>query len=234
MTSSFYTSSADAETVCPATGLVVHSRPEWTDCRFGSAYRLTTRVIGDRILLNQPSGFAEMSGIVDSLRMTDGIVDDAIDATRGYVHISDYSGMRGITREARKHYIRHMERREAMLGLIYFNVSPLFRIMIKLAKRLSIVKFNVLIVRDYPAAMAAALRLIGVAPASPRSAEAPPPTKTSAITEHAENGRRILRCDDWHVDREGYRLTASRANAAVDDDLARDDVGLAKGRAAIL
>jgi hypothetical protein len=86
--------------VCPTTGLPVKSRPEWTDRRFGRSYRLTTRVVGDRILLNQPSGHAELKDIIDSLRMTDDVVREHINASAGYVHVSDYSGMRGITREA--------------------------------------------------------------------------------------------------------------------------------------
>ena len=67
MTNHTNISSSVAETRCSATGLPIHSRPEWTDRRFGSAYRLTSRVIGNRVLLNQPSGFADLAGIVDSL-----------------------------------------------------------------------------------------------------------------------------------------------------------------------
>jgi hypothetical protein len=55
LTDANFTTSVTPETVCPATGLPVTSRPEWTHRQFGRGYRLTTRVIGDRIILNQPS-----------------------------------------------------------------------------------------------------------------------------------------------------------------------------------
>jgi PAS domain S-box-containing protein len=198
----------DPMMVCPTTGLPVKSRPEWTDRRFGRSYRLTTRVVGDRILLNQPSGHAELKDIIDSLRMTDDVVREHINASAGYVHVSDYSGMRGITREARNHYIRHMQRRENMLGLIYFGASPLFGVMIKLAKRLKIVQFNVRIVKEYSDAMSAAIRLIGVESVATPSAGRAAQPRDARITEHDEQGRRILRCDQWRLSLDGYSLTA--------------------------
>ena len=198
----------DPMMVCPTTGLPVKSRPQWTDRRFGRRYRLTTRVVGDRILLNQPSGHAELKDIIDSLRMTDSIVREHINASGGYVHVSDYSGMQGITREARKHYIGHMQRQEKMRGLIYFGVSPLFSLMIKLAKRLSLVKFNVQIARDYSAAMSAAIRLIGVEPLNTRHGGSINQIKESGITEHVESGHHIFRCDRWRLVQDDYSLTA--------------------------
>ena len=146
---------------CPVTGLPILSRPEWTHRGFGSDYRLTTRVIGDRIILNQPAGVAALQDIIGSLELTEAVIRNHMDRSVGHVHISDYSGMRGITREARKYYIDHMEKRDSMLALIYFNTNALFRVMIKLARRLSLVKFDVTVVDDYEAAMTLAVHLTG-------------------------------------------------------------------------
>ncbi len=202
-----FTSSIPPQTVCPATGLPVTTRPEWTDRQFGSGYRLTTRVIGDRIILNQPTGHAELADIVDSLQATDAIVQKHIDSSTGYVHISDYSGMQGITRKARKHYIRHMSRRKRMIGLIYYGVDPLFAAMIKLAKRINIVRFNVMIVADYRAAVMAAVRLLGIEPLTEGSVQPARRHHDAHISEHHENGRHILRCDGWRLELDDYRLT---------------------------
>lgn len=208
MTDSTISQTDDAERVCPVSGLPIQSRPEWTDLAFGSRYRLTTRVVGNRILLTQPAGFAEVKDIADSLELTDAIVREHIDGSGGYVHISDYSGMRGITREARKHYVRHMERREKLLGQFYFGVSPFFSAMIKLFKRLSLVKFNVQIVDDYAAAMSTALRLIGDEPGKAFHGGFIDPFQDRTLSEHIEMGRRILRCDDWRLDLDGYSVVA--------------------------
>lgn len=41
---------------CPVTGLSILRRPEWTDVNFGTEYRVTVSLLGDSILLVQPSG----------------------------------------------------------------------------------------------------------------------------------------------------------------------------------
>ena len=160
MTSAFSPDSFNVSTVCPVTGLAIRRLPKWTNRGFGGAYRFSTCLIGDRIILNKPSGVAELQDIIGSLALTDSVIQDHIDASKGYIQLSDYSGMQGITREARQYYINHMEQRASLLGLIYFNVSPLFRVMIKLAKRFSMVKLGVHIVKDYDAAMMLATHLI--------------------------------------------------------------------------
>ncbi|MGA6924043.1 MAG: hypothetical protein WBY88_00100, partial [Desulfosarcina sp.] len=199
MSASTTTHHEGSSTVCRTTGLPVISRPEWTDCKFGSGYRLTTWVIGDRILFNQGSGTAELEDIVDSLRMTDAIVREHIDDSNGYVHVSDYSGMRGITSEARKYYIGHKQRQNKLLGLIYFGASPLFNITVKLFKRLSRINLKVRAVRDYDEALLAALRLIGAEPPKAFPDGTQGRLREKQVSDHYEQGRHILRCDRWNL-----------------------------------
>ena len=188
--------------LCPVSGLPVRTRPEWTDRRFSSRFRFTTQVIGDRVLLNRPSGHATLSDVNASLELADTIVDQYIDTTGGYVHISDYAGMQGITHDARRRYVRYIETNPNILGVIYFGVSPLFRVMIKLASRLSRVKPNVRIVHDYREALTAAMALLdGGAETCPAGTR-----RSVRITEHHENGRQILRCDRWRLALDDYRL----------------------------
>ncbi|BBO82205.1 hypothetical protein DSCO28_27710 [Desulfosarcina ovata subsp. sediminis] len=197
----------DVVTVCPETGLPITSRPEWTHRRFGNDFWLTSRVIGDRIILNQPSGYAELEGLIESLKMTDTVIRSSIDSSTGYVHISDYSGMRGVSREARKYYIRYVQQREHLLGIAYFGVSPLFRIMINMAKRFSWVKCNVRITRDYATAISAAAQLLGGEPQLAAAEPRPRKQWAAGITEHFESGHHVLRCDRWRLALDGYTLT---------------------------
>ena len=67
MTTTTIPKTIDAVMVWPVTGLPVKSRQEWTDRRFGSPFRLTTRVVGGRILLNQPAG--QMTGRINALHL---------------------------------------------------------------------------------------------------------------------------------------------------------------------
>ena len=45
---------------CPVTGLPILSKPEWTDVSFGKNYKITVRVLGNCIILNQLSGHVSL------------------------------------------------------------------------------------------------------------------------------------------------------------------------------
>ncbi|MBC8392713.1 MAG: response regulator [Deltaproteobacteria bacterium] len=145
---------------CPVTGLPILRRPEWTDVSFGKDYKLTVSILGDCIILNQPSGYATLQDIENALRLLNKVVAEIIGEGRPYVHISDYSNLQGASLEARKCFIDGMKKKDRLLGIIFFGTSPMFKLSIKLAKRLNIVKFNVEIVNDYSEAVELALKML--------------------------------------------------------------------------
>ncbi|WP_054698808.1 PAS domain-containing protein [Desulfosarcina cetonica] len=197
----------DAIGVCPETGLPITSRPDWTRRPFGKGYWFTTRAIGDRILFNQPCGHAQLEGLVESLKMTEAVIRSCIDLSAGYVLISDYSGMRGISREARTHYVRYMDQQDQMLGVVYFGVSPWFRIMINLARRLLLVKRKVYIEKDYRSAITAAMGLLGGETAVLEGDARSRRQWDADISEVIENGHHVLRCPRWRLALDDYTLT---------------------------
>ena len=146
--------------ICPVTGLPILRRPEWTDVSFGKDYKLTVSILGNSIILNEPSGYATLHDVENTLRLSSKVVTGVISGGRPYVHISEYSNLQGASLEARKYYIDYMKKNERLLGLIFCGASPIFKISIKLAKRLNIVKFNVQIANDYPEAVKLALDML--------------------------------------------------------------------------
>jgi len=102
--------------ICPVTGLPILRRPEWTDVSFGKDYKLTVSILGDSIVLNQPSGYVTLHDAENTLRLSSKLVTEIITGGRPYVHISDYSNLRGASLEARKYYIDNMKKRERLLG----------------------------------------------------------------------------------------------------------------------
>jgi len=154
----------DIETVssdiCPVTGLPVLRRPEWTDVSFGKDYKLTVSILGDSIILNQPSGYATLHDAENTLRLSSKLATEIITGGRPYVHISDYSNLQGASLEARKYYIDNMKERERLRALIFCGASSLLKMSIKLAKRLNIVKFDVQIAKDYSEAVKLALKML--------------------------------------------------------------------------
>jgi len=155
--------------VCSVTGLAILRRPEWTDVNFDTDtdYKTTFSMLGDRILLVQASGYATLRGVENALRFVDNLETEAIDGDRLYVQINDWSDLQGASLEARKHYIDNMKKNERILGLIYYGTSPMFKLSIKLGKRLNILKFDVQIVNDYSEAVELAIKTLSTAKSQP-------------------------------------------------------------------
>jgi len=53
---------------CPATGLPIFRKPEWTDVRFGKDYKLTISIIGENIVFSKSVGFATLNDVEGVLR----------------------------------------------------------------------------------------------------------------------------------------------------------------------
>jgi len=145
--------------VCRVTGLPILRKPEWTDVSFGKDYRVTVSIVGNNILWVKSSGYATLHDEVNVLGLTDQAPAEAISGDQTYVQIEDWTDLRGASLKARKCYIDAMEKRKRISGVIYFGVSTMFKISIKLGKRLSMVKFRVHIVDTYSEAIRLALEI---------------------------------------------------------------------------
>ena len=143
--------------VCPVTGLPVLRKPEWTDVGFGKDYRITVSIVGDNILRVQPSGYVTLKNQINVLKLTDRVPAEAISRGEQYLHIEDWSNFQGASLAARKHYMDEMQARKRISGVIFCNVSYMFKMSVKLGKTLRMVKFPVHIVDDYSEAIRLAL-----------------------------------------------------------------------------
>ena len=143
--------------VCPVTGLSILRKAEWTDVDFGNDYRVTVSIVGDNILWVQSSGYATLHDERNVLRLTEQVSAEAISGGQPYVHLDDWTNFRGASLEARKCYIETIKKRRRISGVIFCGASSMFKMSIKLGKRLSMVKFPVHIADDYSEAIRLAL-----------------------------------------------------------------------------
>jgi len=185
--------------ICPVTGLPITRRPEWTDVSFGKDYKLTVSILGDSIVLNQPSGYVTLHDVENTLRLSSKVVTEIITGGRPYVHISDYSNLRGASLEARKYYIDNMKKRERLLGLIFCGTSSMFRMSIKLGKRLNIVKFNVQIVNNYSEAVKLALKMLSTVKTQPDDSIAHFTSQKSGVFPKEAVSHEIITNADWFL-----------------------------------
>jgi signal transduction histidine kinase/CheY-like chemotaxis protein len=188
---------------CPLTGLPILSKPEWTDVSFGKNYTLTVRILGDCIILNQLSGYVSLHDAKKTMELMDQVVAEIIGDDRPYIHISDYSNIKGSSLVARKCIIDRTKIKKRLSGIILFGISPMLKVSFLFANRLNIFKFKLKIVNGYSEAVEVALKMmpfgktqIGGAPVQdmPRTPVVIPGGETGIVhTSHA----RSLKCDGF-------------------------------------
>ena len=201
--------------ICPVTGLPILRKPEWTDMNFDTDYKATFSILGDSILWVQASGYATLHGVENAFRFFSMLENDAIGEGRPYVQLHDWSDLRGAALKARKYYIDNMKKRELLLGLIYYGASPMFKLSIKLAKRLNIVNFKVEIVNDYSEAVNLALKMLSTGKTQLDDSFANVPPQPPIVSEKRDEvcpvtGLPIITKPEWtDIDLgEGYSVTA--------------------------
>ena len=145
--------------VCHVTGLPIRRKPEWTDVSFGKDYTVTVSIVGDNILRVQPSGYVTLPDQINVLRLTEQAPAEAISGGKPYFHIEDWLNFKGASLGARKYYMDEMQARKRISGVIFCHVSAMFKMSVRLGKRLRMVKFPVHIVDDYSEAVQLALEI---------------------------------------------------------------------------
>lgn len=150
----------EVEDICPATGLTVLQKDEWVDVNFGRDYRVTVRVLGGCILHSMPSGYATRQDTEQVLAFTRMLTDEIFGQENRYVQIEDYAGLSGASLDARSTFIRIMKERPRLLGVIFCNTSPLFKMSVKLARRFKPFEIEVLLEDDFESSARRALELL--------------------------------------------------------------------------
>ncbi len=164
---------------CPVTGFPITRKPDWTDISFGKDYRITLSILGSNILIVQPSGYGTLHDVEKVVPLINRVVREGIGEDKRFVHVSDYSKVRGVSFEARKYFIEHMKGRDQVIAMIHYGLSAISGLSVKLAKRLNIIKFNVEIAEDYADAVDRAVKWL--------AKTEPPPNPASSSLEIIEN-----------------------------------------------
>ncbi len=145
--------------ICPVTNLPVLGKPEWTNVKFGE-YRITFSLIGENILKLQLFGEPSLQDIKDAFLFGDNIINDVISENQGFIMINDMASFKKITKETRRYLITYYKQRKNLLGIFFYNLSPIIRVGINLSKRAGIKKIKILAVDNYSNAVKSAQKLI--------------------------------------------------------------------------
>ncbi len=176
---------AESNNVCPITGFPVISKPEWVYEGKKGGFKVSVFLIGERILHVKPEGHVFYDDQVKSIHLQDNIAKTAIGENEPFIQIQDWKEFTGASNDARQYYIDYLKDNDRVLGVFFCHTSFMFRMSIKLAKRLNMVPFSLYIADDYAGAIKAAQILL---------------KKGNEPVVFANTHKQ-----DWKLEREGYR-----------------------------
>jgi PAS domain S-box-containing protein len=138
---------------CPVTGLKIFQKPEWRDIPIGKDYSLTLTIIEKNILLAQSKGYGRRKDAEEALKYVRQVLSETLEDGESYIHVSDYSRLKGASIAARKYYMDYFKNHDRVKCMIIFGAMPLVKMSIKIVKRISRNNYDVEVVDNYQDAM---------------------------------------------------------------------------------
>jgi PAS domain S-box-containing protein len=149
-----------SDKICPISGLPVISRPDWVYTGKKDGFKVEVSLIGGSILHTKARGYVNIDDQINSIRLQDQIAGTAIGKNEPFIQIQDWENFKGASNDARQYYINYLKNNDRVRGVIFCHPSFMFKMSIKLGKRLNMVPFPVYIADDYAGAIKTAQKLM--------------------------------------------------------------------------
>jgi signal transduction histidine kinase/DNA-binding response OmpR family regulator len=148
--------------ICPVTGLPVVTRPQWRNIAISRDYRVSFKMIGDRILHFTPEGDIAGVNVADVFRRREEVLKECAEPGKKIVEIRDFKHISGApNHRQRKDFLKYNEARSASCaGVVAYNVSKKYAAVVKLISRFFVKNFPIEIQEDYNSAVKRAIQLL--------------------------------------------------------------------------
>ena len=146
---------------CQVSGMPIHDHRSLVSDRDQSDYKVNTFMIGDRIVHIKAEGYASLEDIKSGLNFVNDHYKDVAAIGCKLVGIENYTGISGASSKARQYYINYYRNCPYISLAIVYGLPPLMRASYKLAIRLNVFGFKLVVVDDYKQAIDLALKEIG-------------------------------------------------------------------------
>jgi signal transduction histidine kinase/CheY-like chemotaxis protein len=196
---------------CPVTGLPVLHRPEWAYANPDSDYRIKISILGARVVLSQPSGYATLKDVKAAMGIIEGAVAEGIPAETPYIQVEDYTRLKGVSFAGRKFFIDSRKSNPRISAILFCGVSPLFKMSVRLAKYINPTKFSVLTTGDCAEGLRKAREILQDIPFQEGNGNAShiqDPELTSVPLE-------LNAKPEWHLRLEGFSVQYEVTNGRV-------------------
>ncbi len=136
---------------CPISGLTIFQPDNWKDVKLSERCKCSYFLIDKNILLSKPNGFAGLKEVSASMDIIDNIMTDYL-KDQNVILMHDYSSITGFSESGREYYLKHKIDFNNLCCIIFFGISPLLKLGIKLGK-VTLYNKDIYIVKDYEEAI---------------------------------------------------------------------------------
>ncbi len=200
---------------CPVSGLPVFQRPEWTNVRLSKNATTSVQLLGDRILLRKTSGYVDLADTKKAKMVEQNALAETNSAEPSFILIENWADLKGSSQGARRYYFKYLKNRKKLGGLLYYNVSPMQKFRINLAKRLPIVKFNVEVVGSYEEAVRRAQNILADDDGRLEGSSIDSHIRSLIASHTGESFPQIMSHPDWQFQADGFSIHFEIINGTI-------------------
>jgi PAS domain S-box-containing protein len=152
---------------CPYSGLAITHPEVFVSSYPESNFSADFVKLGSNMLIQKSYGYADSPSESELIAFIDDFIAKHYKSESRIVYIEDYAGLTGVAAESRKKFITYFKNNDFVLGMVLYQLPPLFKISFNLAKKLHIAAARAHAVHTYNQAFDLARSLIDQNDASP-------------------------------------------------------------------
>ena len=146
------------ETECRITGLAIRQLEAWKDVAMGPTFSCGYKILGDKTIVLQGRGFADLAAETASIKFGNTIVKTYMKNPSEYLMIQDWKDYRNASGKARDYYIKSLVNDTALAAIIFCNATPVQEMSVLMGKKLGILNKDIRICNTYNEAALMAVR----------------------------------------------------------------------------
>lgn len=136
---------------CPISGLTIFQPDHWKDVILSERCSCSYFLIGNKVLLSKPIGFAGLEEVRSSMNFLDKVIKNYL-KDKDVILMHDYSGITRFSEKGREYYLTHKKTVQHIKYIIFYGTSPLLKLGIKLGN-IKLANIDFYIVKSYEEAI---------------------------------------------------------------------------------
>jgi PAS domain S-box-containing protein len=144
---------------CPYSGLAIAQPEVFVSSYPESDFSADFVKLGNNMLMQKSYGYADSPSESELIAFIDDFIAKHYKSESSIIYIEDYAGLTGVAAESRKKFITYFNNNNFVLGIVLYQLPPIFKISFNLAKKLHVAAARAHAVNTYEQAVDLAKQL---------------------------------------------------------------------------